>query len=104
MTLKPYIILAILFFTAFVAAAQSYNNIEFIENKGQWDSQVKYKGDVNAGAFFIRSTGFTVLQHNQKDLQVVQDMMHGHNDEGTPVSRNQSLKLRSHAYKVDFLG
>ncbi|MBK5270218.1 MAG: hypothetical protein JJE22_04305, partial [Bacteroidia bacterium] len=47
---------------------------------------------------------FTVLQHNQKDLQVVQDMMHGHNDEGTPVSRNQSLKLRSHAYKVDFLG
>ncbi|MES1214069.1 MAG: PKD domain-containing protein [Bacteroidota bacterium] len=104
MTLKPYIIVAGLLITALAVTGQSYNNIEFIENKGQWDPRVKFKGDVSAGAFFIRSNGFTVLQHNQQDLQFIQDMMHGHSGEGKPVSRNQSTKLRSHAYQVDFIG
>ena len=63
-TLKYFFFLATLTLTAFAAIAQSYNNIEFIENKGQWDSRVKYKGDVSNGTFFIRSGGFTVVQHN----------------------------------------
>lgn len=91
-------------FTDFVASAQGYNNIEFIENKGQWDRQVKFKGDVSGGAFFITSNGFTVLQHNQQDLQMMQDVIHGHKDNGTMVSRSQAIKLRSHAYKVNFIG
>ena len=104
MTLKRLIILTALLVPAFAVKAQSYNNIEFIENKGQWDSHVKFKGDVSAGAFFIRSGGFTVLQHNQKDIQAVYEMMHGHNSNGAPVSLNRSMVLRSHAYKVDFIG
>ena len=52
-------------FPAFAAMAQG--NIEFIENKGQWDSRVQYKGEVSNGAFFIRSGGFTVVQHNPVD-------------------------------------
>ena len=91
--------------SAFAATAQGYSNIEFIENKGQWDKRVKFRGDVNAGAFFIHSDGFTVLQHNQEDLETLRETMHGHKDgDGSPVSRNRPIKLRSHAYRVNFIG
>ncbi|MEO5563353.1 MAG: hypothetical protein ABIR18_07960, partial [Chitinophagaceae bacterium] len=60
----------------FVVTAQDYNNIEFIENKGQWDDQVKFMGEVNAGAIYIRSTGFTLVQHNPTDYAALQSAMH----------------------------
>jgi len=41
-------------------------NIEFIENKGQWDEHVRFMGQVPNGAFFIHNNGFTVLQHMLK--------------------------------------
>jgi gliding motility-associated-like protein len=83
-------------------AASAY----FIENKGQWDSRVKYKGEINAGAIFIRSTGVTVLQHNAQDYAALQTMMHGHTANGAPVAAkaNDQLLLRSHAFNIDFVG
>ncbi len=108
-SLKPYI-----FFIAFLASilpaiAQDYNNIEFIENKGQWDSRVKFKGEVNAGAVFVRSTGFTILQHNQQEYAALQSMTHGHNNHrppGTIISARSDNRfvLRSHSYNIDFVG
>ncbi len=60
----------VLLFILPVASLKSQSgNIEFIENKGQWDKQIKFQGDVSAGSFFIRKDGgFTVLQHNTDDL------------------------------------
>jgi gliding motility-associated-like protein len=104
LTRKRLIILASLLVPALAVIAQNYNNIEFIENKGQWDSHVKFKGDVSTGAFFIRSGGFTVLQHEQKGIQAVYEMLHGQNSSGEPVSPTKSILLRSHAYNVDFVG
>lgn len=105
LTLKHNIVFTSLLISAFAATAQSYNNnIEFIENKGQWDKYVKYRGDVSSGSFFILSDGFTVLQHNKQDVEVLHDMMHGHKNDGSPISRNKPMKLRSHAYKVNFIG
>jgi gliding motility-associated-like protein len=79
-----------------------YGNIEFIENKGQWNDAVRFKGDVNAGAFFIRSGGFTVLQHRQDDWEKLTDMIHGHVD-GSLVDRRQPVLLHSQAWNVDFV-
>ena len=104
MTLKKFLISTAFAFTAFAATAQSYNNIEFIENKGQWDSRVQYKGNVSNGSFFIRSGGFTVVQHNPVDFAGVSRFLHGHNADGTPVKATDKFVLRSHAYHVDFLG
>lgn len=96
-----YITLGLAIFTTAVQA--QYSNIEFIENKGQWDSRVKYQGNVPAGAFYIRSAGFTVLQHNEQDLKKMHDFTHGHPnlDAGGRVA---PFVLRSHAYAVDFAG
>jgi gliding motility-associated-like protein len=77
-------------------------NIEFIENKGQWDNRVKFRSEVPAGSFFIRNGGFTVLQHSAEDLKRVQEYIHGHNS-GTNKGK-PSLLVRSHSYAVDFAG
>ena len=84
LTLKRFLIFATLHISAFAATAQSYNNIEFIENKGQWDSRVQYKGNVSNGAFFIRSGGFTVLQHKPEDFATASRFLHGQTVHQTP--------------------
>jgi len=86
--------------------SQDYSNIEFIENKGQWDSRVKFKGEVNAGAVFVRSSGFTILQHNQQDYAALKALTHGHvnSTAGTAARPDGKLTVRSHAFNIDFVG
>jgi gliding motility-associated-like protein len=104
LTLKRPILLAIILIPALALQAQNYNNIEFIENKGQWNSRVQYKGNVNNGAFFIRSGGFTVLQHNPQDMEVFNAAGHGHTTQGASLRSNATYTVRSHAWNVDFVG
>ncbi|MDZ4795062.1 MAG: PKD domain-containing protein [Bacteroidota bacterium] len=103
-TLKPFFIFAALLIAGIAATAQSYNNIEFIENKGQWDSRVQYKGNVSNGSFFIRSGGFTVLQHEPADFAGLSSFLHGQGPGGRPVRPEDKFVLRSHAWNVDFIG
>ncbi|MDQ6609583.1 MAG: hypothetical protein M3Y85_07160, partial [Bacteroidota bacterium] len=81
-------------------------NIEFIENKGQWDAQVKYMGRVAAGAFFVHQDGFTVLQHNPKDWAQMTETMHRHGGDAaskTAAKFSDQLTVHSQAYRVSFL-
>ena len=105
-TLKSLIIFAAFAVSSVPVIAQDYNNIEFIENKGQWDSHVKFKGEVNAGAVFVRSTGFTILQHNQQDFAALQTITHSrnHNPTGAAARSNDKIVVRSHSYNIDFVG
>lgn len=99
-----YTILLLALFS--VSEAQT-GTIEFVENKGQWDSKVRFMGDFPAGAFFIRDQGFTVLQYNVQDYEKMTDRMHGHSDEivgGRRPTINDPLQLRGHSYNVNFLG
>jgi gliding motility-associated-like protein len=110
--------------------AQQYNNLEFVENKGQWNSKVKFQGEVGNGAFFLRNSGYTMLQHNEGDMVKLSESVHGHlpanaavtatsqvnnrvapiNENvgggggGTTGSVNKPITVRSHAYEVDFVG
>ncbi|HEX8316435.1 MAG TPA: PKD domain-containing protein [Flavisolibacter sp.] len=108
MTNKLSILFAFACFCNLFASAQT---IEFIENKGQWDSKVKYMGRVSAGAFFIHQDGFTVLQHDTADWARVSNKIHGHSQStnhrhaaksGQPEGGDMVVK--SHAYQVNFLG
>ncbi len=103
-TLKNSLLLIFFLLPAVFIKAQSYNNIEFIQNKGQWDSRAEYKGDINNGSIFIRSNGFTVVQHNPADYAQLATFMHGYNPNETPVGPNDKLVVRSHAWDVDFVG
>jgi gliding motility-associated-like protein len=83
-----------------LAAGNAFSQTEFIENKGQWDKQVKFMSNAGNGAFFLQKNGFTVLQHNTHDLENFIAKMHGHRNE---ISRSLNT-LHSHAYNVEFLG
>jgi hypothetical protein len=62
----------------FFSVLPSYGQLQFVENKGQWDSRVNFRADIQTGAFFIERKGFTVLQHNSHDLEELAAMSHAH--------------------------
>ncbi len=112
--MKRYISIAILiaFLFSNISASCQYANLEFAENKGQWDSSVKFKGTMSNGAFFLTEKGFRVLQSKPEDLQKMADLFHGfshataHNTAAKsviPSKDKDGVTLHSHAYDVEFL-
>jgi gliding motility-associated-like protein len=101
-------------FVVLTATAQ----MEFVENKGQWDSKVTFRSDFSTGSFFLENKGFTVALHNVADLQQLSEQQHGHaNTSGNPsvaaiksaaarppADNYPAVTVHSHAYKVIFLG
>ena len=55
--------------------------MEFIENKGQWDNKVNFRGDFTTGSFFLENRGFTVMMHKPEDLQKLSETIKLERDE-----------------------
>ncbi len=93
----------------FEGLSQRQSDLEFIENKGQWDKQVKFKGELSNGVFFLTATGYTIVQHNSTDLQRIADFAHGHlqvnerTDSSVDKQSSENITLRSHAFDVEFM-
>jgi gliding motility-associated-like protein len=103
----------------FQLAAQQLN-FDFIENKGQWNSQVKFMGDIGTGSFYLQKNGFSVLLNSQEDLNKLHQLSHGGGDGLINIVKNASASasktantsqagsspvlLHSHAYRVSFEG
>jgi gliding motility-associated-like protein len=84
----------------------SFSQLQFTENKGQWEKAIDYKSDIQNGAFFLQRAGFTVLLQNTTDLEEFAEVMHGHiAGEKKILSKNtvNHFVIRSHAYQVNFL-
>ena len=103
MTNKYSILFLLAFVCNFAALSQ---NIEFIENKGQWDSRVKYMGRVEGGAFYVHQNGFTVQQQDPEDWKKLTSSLHGIEASNDALSRKaaDNFVVKSHAYRVNFLG
>lgn len=93
-------------------SAQGY--LDFIENKGQWNSTIQFKSELPASSFALTKNGYRVLQHNVGDYAAITESKHAHDDysavkKSTDLStkfganQEQNLQLRSHAYEVKFL-
>lgn len=113
-------IILLTLFSLSAFSQKNTNNLEFVENKGQWDKRVTYMGELGNGAFFLQKSGFTILQHNQADLKILADLAHGDDHGNTSSSRHQGadgmssgavinnnapqkpgkLTIRSHAYSM----
>lgn len=76
--------------------------VQYIENKGQWDPSILYKGDVGNAAFYIHKKGFSVLVHHPEDYQKLLESAHAHKDSSAANLRRGNKHLRSHLYKVTF--
>jgi hypothetical protein len=88
-------------------------NFEFVENKGQWNSAVKYQGQLFNGAFYLEAQGYKVLQQNEQDLAAVNEYLHSSHSDKQKGNGNDlrdikitnpqnKLTVRSHAYEVLF--
>jgi len=102
--LNRTLLIALLYCLLPAAALRAqYTNIEFVENKGQWDKQIKYLGQVSSGAFYVEKDGFMVLQHNTADWTKVTELLHKHGSSFDKSSKQSAITLHSHIYKVEFL-
>lgn len=92
------------------AFAQNY--IQFIENKGQWDKQIRYKGEISTGSFALESSGYRVMLYNKDDLNRIGEKVHHRTAEAgaqvharsdKPDISGSSETLRAHVYEMRFL-
>ncbi len=111
MKIRLFISLLLLNLSLIFGVLPVYSQLQFIENKGQWDIKVNFKAEMSNGAFFMEHKGFTVLQHNLQDLEELIERTHGHANHSEPGVNAQArstplkkdFKLRSHAYRVSFM-
>ena len=116
-------VIVVFFISCLHTYAQDY--LQFIENKGQWDKQIRYKGEMTNGAFALQATGYRVLLHNKSDLSLIGASLHPNDsitqpsstttyykgigaqsvagDSLTTRSSSGPIVLHSHAYEVRFL-
>lgn len=85
--------------------SNAQNYLEFIENKGQWDKNIAFKGALNTGAIALKPDGgYRMLQYNTSDLQNIHEYYHATSKKEIENNlRRQKLDLRSHVYEVSFL-
>ncbi len=117
--MQKIITLLSLLITSFFTKAQSNATMEFVENKGQWNNAVKYKGLANAGEFYLLHQGFKVVEHSASDMEQLQKIMHAETTvTNTPATAravanyspnehnggtNHNTIIHSHAYEVSFV-
>jgi len=102
----------------FLGASRVYaqDNLQFVENKGQWHESVKFKGDLPSGLFMLTRDGYKVILHKPEDLARLGEMVHHGNlissSDGpvasvqTPVIDNIAAApviLHSHQYQMRLL-
>lgn len=78
--------------------------VQFIENKGQWDKRVKYKSSAGSGSFYLTENGFTISQYDPTDLESIQEKRHEATQGNEPPNRKfENFKVRTDGYSVEFL-
>ena len=97
-----------------VIQVRAQDNLQFIENKGQWHQSVKFKGDLQAGLFMLTQDGYKVILHKTEDVSRIAEWVHRGNDaskNADPVANVQipiidqpsSIVLHSHQYQMRLL-
>jgi Cu/Zn superoxide dismutase len=89
--------------------AQNY--LEFVENKGQWNKEINFKGEITNGAIALQKTGYSLLMlYHNADLEnrSTHFFMGMHIHMQFKMKPNHStpgriLHFRSHVYEVKFL-
>ena len=66
----------------------------FVENKGQWDKQAKYRINIPGGSMFLTNSGFMY------NFLSMEDQVKVHN---ASEEEQKNMSIRGHAYRVSFL-
>lgn len=109
---------ALLVFVLLQATAQA-QYVEFVQNKGQWDKNIQFKGDFTTGAVALKPDGgYRVMLNSVDDLTSIGQRLHqapntgGYkkvvNKKGEVITIGYGAAssppvLHSHAYEITFL-
>jgi len=109
MKIKKKIAIAVFSLLAYSGQSQ---NLELVENKGQWNNKVKFQGKLNTGAFYLQPQGYKILQYDMDQYTIVTNTLTGHphgetnepiqNGKGLPSMPVIGLAVNAHAYEVSF--
>ena len=86
------------FFSMATGYAQTYADIAFVPNEGQWDDFVTYRADLGGGIFWMEDCGWTTWLAGEGYDELWSHRNLREDGEGTPEA------LISHAWKVKFEG
>jgi len=81
---------------------QSY--LQFVENKGQWDPNIRFKGDMSTGAFALQKTGYRVLLQNKNDLELLTRTFHPGESSASNTKAVTSTKRNNASVPEQFPG
>ncbi|MFM8837952.1 MAG: hypothetical protein ACKOHH_04885 [Bacteroidota bacterium] len=110
-SIPPFFIFLVALFLG-LPDARSQEQLQFLENKGQWHESVRFKGDLAAGMFLLTQDGYKVILHHPEDLERFGEATHGKVETGAnsssagllrPVAPEMPTILRSHQYQMKFL-
>jgi gliding motility-associated-like protein len=76
--------------------------LDFIENKGQWASEARFKAEVPDGALFVTDKGFVYNYASHEDMAQF-DEHHAHDPAHNGKIGTDGI-VHMHAYKVNFQG
>ncbi|MBL7918829.1 MAG: gliding motility-associated C-terminal domain-containing protein [Bacteroidia bacterium] len=71
--------------------------LKFTENKGQWDSKILFRAQLDGGALFVEKNCLTFNFYDKKKFRSI------HNG-GILKGKDKNFDIRSHAYKIHFAG
>ncbi len=78
--------------------------IDFVENKGQWETNIRYKALLPSGALFLTDSGFVYHFISEEDCSSLAEASCNHNTGMDRYHHLEQTMLRHHAYKVYFTG
>jgi gliding motility-associated-like protein len=95
------LILSMLFIGLYLGSSAHDHSRElgYVKNNGQWESNILYKAKIGGGWVWLEQDGFSFVFQNQADLE------EGHkNRHRKKKNYKEDLKVRSHAYRLQFIG
>ncbi len=61
------------------SSLKAQQNLEFVENKGQWNKNIQFRGEMNTGAFVLKPDGgYRILQYDTTVLLALYEKIHPH--------------------------
>jgi len=102
--LKHYHTLLFLLLSTLQVAAQndskSSGNYKWIENKGQWPSEVLFSAEIESGNFYIKDSGFLLDFRHTEDMAAIYAAHASASAEAVDLPES----IRAHAYALNFEG
>jgi gliding motility-associated-like protein len=86
-------------FTSLRMQAQTFNELNFIENKGQWNEEIKYKAQSGVNDIYINASS---IKFNLIDPSFSDSIYHRKMNAPGKPQNNNPLKIKGHSLEIKF--